>query len=217
MVRHGYTNDTSTDGETVFKRYRGPDAGARRDRERRVLADLHGIVPVPPVVAADDGTLALGFVPGVHGQELIDTGFADEVLGACGTVLRQIHTIELPPGAPRGAVLVHGDFGPNNVLIDPATFEVTAVLDWEFAAVGDAVVDVAWCEWIVRTHHPDQVGSIEAFHAAYGLPVPPWPERREAMVARCVELQAFCERWQPGGDAVLLWAERAAVTAEWTG
>ncbi|WP_461012009.1 phosphotransferase [Streptomyces capparidis] len=48
---------------------------------------------------------------------------------------------------------MHGDFGPNNVLLNPGTFEVTAVVDGEFAHLGDPVEDLAWCEWIVRTHH----------------------------------------------------------------
>lgn len=37
------------------------------------------------------------------------------------------------------------DFGPQNVLLDPGTFAVTAVVDWEFAHVGDPVEDLACC------------------------------------------------------------------------
>lgn len=49
------------------------------------------------------------------------------------------------PGAPSrpGVVLVHGDYGPNNTLLDPAARQVTAVLDWEWAHAGDAVEDLA--------------------------------------------------------------------------
>jgi len=36
---------------------------------------------------------------------------------------------------------VHSDFNPKNLLVDPATLEVTAVLDWEFAHSGSPVTD----------------------------------------------------------------------------
>ena len=60
----------------------------------------------------------------------------------------------LATAAGDGQVLVHGDYGPQNVLLDPATQEITAVLDWEWAHAGHPVEDIAWCEWIVRMHQP---------------------------------------------------------------
>ncbi|WP_067440372.1 phosphotransferase family protein [Nocardioides jensenii] len=38
--------------------------------------------------------------------------------------------------------LVHSDFNPKNLLVDPATGEVTGVLDWEFAHAGLPVTDL---------------------------------------------------------------------------
>lgn len=38
--------------------------------------------------------------------------------------------------------LVHSDLNPKNVLVDPASLEVTAVLDWEFAHAGHPWTDV---------------------------------------------------------------------------
>jgi aminoglycoside phosphotransferase (APT) family kinase protein len=211
-LRHGYTNRTVGDGRTVVKHYEGPDAAARRDRERQVLTELQGAVPVPPVVGSDGESLEMGFVAGVQGQELIEAGHASAVLRACGEVLRRIHAVPAPPGT----VLVHGDFGPNNVLVDPETFTVTVVVDWEFSRCGDPLADLAWCEWIVRMHHPGEVEAVADFHAAYGKPVPEWPVRHAAMLERCAELREFCERWEPGGAGVRSWEERLAVTAAWT-
>ena len=116
-----------------------------------------------------------------------------------------------------GRVLVHGDFGPNNMLFSPAgsALTVTALLDWEFAHFGEPVEDLAWCEWIVRMHHPGQRAALGAFFAAYGSPVPPWDERRSFMVGRCARLGEFCRRWG-SPDGVRLWAQRAAATADWT-
>ncbi|MQM27543.1 aminoglycoside phosphotransferase family protein [Glycomyces albidus] len=213
-MRHGYTNQTDGDGETVVKRYLGPDAEVRRERERRWLTELQGVVPVPPVLSTEGDGLTLGFVQGVQGQELIEAGFADQVLQACGTVLRRLHSVAPPPGSPPG-VPVHGDFGPNNLLIDPESSAVTAIVDWEFAGIGEPVKDLAWCEWIVRMHHPDHVDAVPRFHAAYGLPVPAWPLRRAAMLERCAELREFCRRWESEGG-VRQWESRAAITAAWS-
>ena len=38
--------------------------------------------------------------------------------------------------------LVHSDFNPKNLLVDPATGEVTGVLDWEFAHAGSPYTDL---------------------------------------------------------------------------
>ncbi|HEV2796788.1 MAG TPA: phosphotransferase [Nocardioides sp.] len=42
----------------------------------------------------------------------------------------------------RRACLVHSDLNPKNVLVDPDTLEITAVLDWEFAHAGHPWTDV---------------------------------------------------------------------------
>ncbi len=54
--------------------------------------------------------------------------------------LRQL--VEMAPGPPGRAVLVHGDLGPGNVLHDGA--RVTGLCDWELAHVGDPMEDLAW-------------------------------------------------------------------------
>ncbi|MDW6059710.1 phosphotransferase [Streptomyces sp. FXJ1.4098] len=92
-LKHGYTNRTLGDGAVVKKTYEGPDAELRLDRERTLLARLRGRPPVPPVHAADAGTLTLGFMTGAPGQELLDAGHAVEVLEACGKLLRRIHGV----------------------------------------------------------------------------------------------------------------------------
>jgi aminoglycoside phosphotransferase (APT) family kinase protein len=228
-MRHGYTNDTRGDGRSVVKRYRGPDAAARRARECLALTTLAGRLPVPALVAHDlidaDAAGADGlwteFVPGVQGQELIEARGAAPVLWACGEVLRAIHRLDARvalPGvpAPAGAVLVHGDYGPNNVLLDPDTLAVTAVVDWEWAHPGRPIEDLAWCEWIVRMHHAehaDRPDVLDALFDAYG-DRPAWAERHGAMVDRCRELLRLGERWD--AEAARLWQERLAVTAAWT-
>jgi aminoglycoside phosphotransferase (APT) family kinase protein len=51
----------------------------------------------------------------------------------------------LRENVPSGAipiVLVHGDAGPGNFLFDGD--EITAIIDWEFAHLGDPMEDIAW-------------------------------------------------------------------------
>jgi tRNA A-37 threonylcarbamoyl transferase component Bud32 len=205
-LNHGYTNATVGDDAKVIKTYAGPGAAVRSEREYTALTALAGRVPVPSVLGRTSETLTLAFVSGVHGQDLIAAGFADRVLAACGSVLRRIHA----------AGFGHGDFGPNNTLLDPDSLEVTAVLDWEFSSVGrvDPVVDLAWCEWIVRMHHPGETAAIPALYAGYGTSFP-WRERHAAMVGRCAELIEFTHEWEPDGPGEALWRERLGATAAW--
>jgi Ser/Thr protein kinase RdoA (MazF antagonist) len=176
-------------------------------------------LPVPAVTVRGDGRLRLTFMDGVHGQELIDAGQAGQVLRACGQMLRRIQAIDPSlvhvddPARPL-AVLVHGDYGPNNVLLDRAAQEIVAIVDWEWTHAGDPVEDLAWCEWVVRMHHPAHVVALSSLFDAYGHR-PAWIVRQQAMVEQCRALLAFCERWEPGGPGVRSWHNRLQVTESW--
>lgn len=221
-LRHSYTNRTLGDGARVVKCYRGSGALARSQHEHAVLRAVAGRIPVPLVLGSADGCLTMRFMRGVHGQELLEAGHGDGVLRACGTTLQQIHRLDvskiaaaLPCPAGKRQVLVHGDYGPNNVLLDPSTLEITAVLDWEWAHPGEPAEDLAWCEWIVRMHHPRQVGLLGVFFDAYGGAVPSWPARQAVMLARCRSLLDLCRQQDPGGPAETQWAHRLTATEAW--
>jgi aminoglycoside phosphotransferase (APT) family kinase protein len=47
------------------------------------------------------------------------------------------------PAPPARQVLVHGDYRMGNLIVSGD--RITGVLDWEMAAPGDALADVAWC------------------------------------------------------------------------
>ena len=230
-LAHGYTNTTLGNDHAVVKRYQGPDAELRRQREHAMLARLPAHLPVPrlldaaPGDGADDGgggdggaggAVRMSRLSGAHGQDLIDQGHAAAVLRGCGQVLRQIHAVDVatvfPAAHPAETVVVHGDFGPNNLLFDPATFAVTAAMDWEWAHPGRLIEDLAWCEWIVRMHHRDHVDALGSLFDAYGQQ-PSWQERQDAMVARCQSLLEWCRRWSV--DSASEWHRRLAATAAW--
>ena len=72
------------------------------------------------------------------------------------------------PSAQR--VLCHRDFRTGNYMVDAN--QVTAILDWEFAAWGDPMEDIGWfCARCWRFSRPDReaggVGSREDFYRGY--------------------------------------------------
>jgi Ser/Thr protein kinase RdoA (MazF antagonist) len=220
LLPHGYTNHVTREGSVVTKSYQGPDASHRCAREAAALSALAGRLPVPPVIDRSDTILRLGLMRGVPGQDLIDDGLAGQVLRACGQLLRRIHAIDpaeldLLSRHEDSAVLVHGDYGPQNILLDAAAAEVIAVVDWEWVHGADPVEDVAWCEWIVRMHHPESTAALSSFFDGYGRR-PPWPARQQAMVEQCRALLALSERWEPRGEAARLWQQRIQATESWT-
>jgi Phosphotransferase enzyme family len=237
---HGYTNDTRSDGTFVVKTYVGAGAAGRHDREQTMLERLRDVLPVASVIpdtpeAALDVTpdltpdigptsarhLRISYLAGAHGQELIDAGLAGPVLRSCGAMLRRLQSIPLSLAHPdlghvAGAVLVHGDYGPNNMLFDPGTFAVIGLLDWEWSHAGSPIEDLAWCEWIVRMHHPGHLGALRELFDAYG-DRPAWSERRSAMIRRCQELLGMPRPRGDAGDmAADRWRQRIRVTESWS-
>jgi aminoglycoside phosphotransferase (APT) family kinase protein len=88
----------------------------------------------------------------------------------------------LPPEAP--GALIHNDFKFDNLVLDPATLQVRAVLDWEMATLGDPLSDLgmALAYW-VEPGDPDDVLLL-----AQGLTAQPgaWSRREVA--------EAYAER-----------------------
>ncbi len=220
LMPHGYSHRTTRAGTVVTKSYQGPDSEARCAHEAAVLRSLAGQLPVAPILSAGPAVLQTMLMPGVHGQDLIARGMAEPVLAACGEMLRRIHELEVPSvlagrEGETAAFLVHGDFGPNNVLLDGRAQTVTAVLDWEWAHAGDPVEDLAWCEFIVRLHHAAEVAALGSFYDSYGSR-PPWPRVKETILSRCQWLLELCQARQPAGAGAAVWRDRIATVRRWT-
>jgi aminoglycoside phosphotransferase (APT) family kinase protein len=112
--------------------------------------------------------------------EQIEAGLdaIDEPHPALELCLRWLRRHEPPP--PSRLVLVHGDFRIGNMLVGPDG--LLAVIDWEFAHLGDPYEDLSWVllrEWRFGMGHLrfGGVGEPEPFFAAYaartGLAVDP--------------------------------------------
>ena len=88
---------------------------------------------------------------------------------------------------------------------------------WEPGKVarGDPIEDLAWCEFILRLHHPGEVWALDAFYDLYRAR-PAWPDLHHAIVDRCRSMLELCQRWEPVGIGVASWTERLATVKTWT-
>lgn len=214
----GFLNTVVADAGTVIKRYTGADAADRRRLEHGVLCALADEFEVPSVLPGGDAhTLQLEFASGENGQQLIRLGHAETVLELCGVALRRLQALDVhsKAGILRGSgpVIVHGDFGPQNILISRGTAKVTAVLDWEFSHLGDPIEDLAWAEWIVRRHHRDALHAMPALFSGYGA-TPHWRARKDAMAEAIGRMTSFAVEHNGARD-VALWDERLKELLTW--
>jgi hypothetical protein len=213
---HGYTNHSRRLARHVEKTYIGPHRFENAHREMACLSSLGDHLPVATVMEADTAIpqLSLTVMPGDHGQDLIDGGHARTVLQLIGVALNAIQRLPfslVPELDGEGPVIVHGDFGPQNMLFDLDAGRVTGLLDWEFAHHGDAIEDLAWAEWIVRMHHPDAVDALDSLFLG-ARRRPSWTKRHDEMLRRVRQHLAESERTEEPSP----WRERLAATERWS-
>ena len=173
---------------------------------------------MPEVVRFDPSVpmVILTEVIGRHGQELIEEGRGSSVLRLVGNQLAQLQVLDpsMVPGLKgEGDVIVHGDFGPQNILFDFDLAHVSGVLDWELAHVGSPIEDLAWAEWIVRMRHPEALDNLPDLFMASGLSFS-WSDRQAAMVRQCRSYIAYCEASEMTAAAVK-WKRRLYETEQW--
>lgn len=74
----------------------------------------------------------------------------------------------LAEACPEDHHLVHGDFGSNNVIVDPNQGRVAAIIDWDCAMWGDPLWDIAtaffWRTWLPCMEHSATVWEAELGH-----------------------------------------------------
>jgi aminoglycoside phosphotransferase (APT) family kinase protein len=169
------------DSRTFVVRFHG-DADLARDPDvaQHELALLEAAqaagIPVPAPRHAEPGALVVDFVEGEPG-----TIRADPVQLA--DVLARIHRVEPPPFLGGDGVLLHGDFWPGNTLWRDG--RLVAVVDWEDAAVGDPLADVANARlelaWSVGFDAMEEFTSAYAARADVDLArLPAWDIRADA-------------------------------------
>ncbi|NIK60241.1 phosphotransferase family protein [Kribbella shirazensis] len=67
-------------------------------------------------------------------------GFTDEQRAGFGAVIDEAEDL-LADGVDR-VCLVHSDFNPKNLLVDPGTARITGLIDWEFSHAGSPYADL---------------------------------------------------------------------------
>jgi tRNA A-37 threonylcarbamoyl transferase component Bud32 len=217
---HGYTNFTRLTNGYVEKTYDGARRWANATRELACLVALRDHLPIAAVVDQDLSIprLTLSLLPGRHGQDLLDEGHTSQVLRLVGETLDRLQRVaadSIHGLAGTGPVIVHGDFGPQNMLFDLGAGRVTGVVDWESAHLGSRVEDLAWTEWIVRMHHPAAIDALDDLFAATA-PRPSWSDRQTAMIRQIRDLVAYCDSTGMHESAAD-WRDRLRRTEGWTG
>lgn len=216
------------------RRFADPESYAGVERIGRLMTRLArtGLpVPSPTMVDTPEGPwLVTAWVEGETGASWLgDPARARHLADRMGRLASRLRTVDLAilepgDGSVGGrAVLgqteilgfVHGDFAPVNVVLG-ADGEIAALLDFEHAGAGPALLDVAWWGWVVRHHHPDAWSvAWPTFLAAAAIPQ---HGHLEAELHELV-LQALAERAAGARDANERgrWLERLSIARTWSG
>ncbi len=117
------------------------------ERAWDVLVDLHGVdvTAIPELAALNRGE---GYVRRqVAGWTDRMSRARTDDLGDWTPVARWLDEHQPPD---RGQCVIHNDFRFDNLVVSPADLQVTGVLDWEMATVGDPLMDLggALAYWV---------------------------------------------------------------------
>lgn len=170
----GWASDIYLVDEDLVVRFpRNTELARWLERDEAILGLVHSRLAesfaVPEVVFrgkggrhVPHGFLVCSLVPGI-GADDPRAPESDHLAADLGWALTRIHSVPVEaaaaigldhphhddhPGPPR---FLHGDFSPDNVMVDPRTGRLTGVIDWGNAAIGDPAVDfvglVLWRGW----------------------------------------------------------------------
>ncbi len=213
------------------RRFAGSESRARVERIGRLMTRLAGAglpVPSPTTIETAGGPwLLTAWVDGEAGASWLgDHDRARHLADRMGRLARRLRAVDLagldlceasaadprPPDDLERTAFVHGDFAPVNVVIGPDG-EIAALLDFEYAGAGPALLDVAWWGWVVRHHHPEAwTAAWPTFLAAAALE----PGRVEARLHELV-LRTLADRAAASGDSTERgpWQERLSAARAW--
>ncbi len=162
-LRGGVSADVARVGDVVR---RTPTAAAPTIHQFLNYLSQRGFHRIPvPRGFDDDGNELFGFIDGRAGHPPITADLAsDEALVSAARAVREVHDLSTgfvgtgwnTDGAdPSGAaeVICHNDLAPFNLIYRGR--EVAAIIDWDGAAPGRRVWDLAYAAWrLVPLHRP---------------------------------------------------------------
>jgi len=131
-----------------------------------VLAELHAVDPA--TIGLSDFGRPDGYLTRQvsRWQKQLDASRSRDVEGIDELHDRLASSV---PTSPRHS-LIHGDYRLDNVLVDPETPDITAVLDWEMATLGDPLADVGLLVVYTRRRTPEDDVITGGVNTAPGFP-----------------------------------------------
>jgi aminoglycoside phosphotransferase (APT) family kinase protein len=154
----------------------------------QLVADL-AAMPMPRAGMFVDADLTLGDFGLADGLPGFVDGYAD-ALGDAGwdagslSALRSLaERAQADLDTVPRACLVHSDVNPKNLLVDPASLQVTGLLDWEFAHAGHPFTDLG--NLLRFDRHPAYVHAV----------LDAWCERRGGSPAAALDLARAADLW----------------------
>ncbi|OPA73773.1 hypothetical protein BVG16_27200 [Paenibacillus selenitireducens] len=112
-------------------------------------------------------------------------------------------------------VLVHGDYGPHNVIYTPNGL---SVVDWEWSGWGSYLQDIAWVIWFVTLHYPGNAKQLSNtfLHAYRSHSDQPVSSDLIQIYAVSRVLQVMCRIIHANHDVKQEWIRRLKWTLEAT-
>ncbi|PKN85213.1 MAG: hypothetical protein CVU46_11810 [Chloroflexi bacterium HGW-Chloroflexi-8] len=199
----------------VTKRYLGPGSLHRWQTEKCILNAVKKSLPVPIILEnEEEAEILMKLIPGKKASDFFSEVNSSKLLGQLGQLLLNVHAypVQELQGLIHGdgEVLVHGDFSLFNVLLDQNSNGLLALVDWEWAHLGDPVEDLAWMEWTIRMNFGRFSRDLPFFFEAYGN-LPDWHYRKEAMIMRCQRNLEFV-RMNGERKSIQQWQNRMQIT-----
>lgn len=169
-----------------------------------------------PQYLGDDqiGREVLTYIPGAVPADL---GFFS--LGQCvqaARLIRQVHDRlrEFPACGP-GQTVCHNDLSPCNFVFQAD--RPVAIIDWDAAAVGDPLDDLAYTLWLwLDLGNPDNDlvscrTRLQAMLTAYGVPRPQWPSFSQRITQQMARVAASATETPDRAQAVRSWVARCSA------
>jgi thiamine kinase-like enzyme len=210
---YGYTNSTHLENRIVVKTYSGTSAQSRFLTELVIYQQLHDMPFMPELVDCDKDALTIStrYVESRHAQDLLEE-YSDIIPFTLGKLARELQSVKIDTivdsKRSKTDVLVHGDFGPQNLLFAPESFSEFYLVDWEWAHFGDRFEDIAWAECIIRMHYDSNQQMIASLYRGFGI-VPPWEARHELVIRKCENILDFAKQ-DDNSQAISMWIDRVA-------
>ena len=170
-------------GDLVLPGLSDVDAARLGEHLGRLAADLAGMptLRAGPFVDGDLTIGDFGLADGLPGfVDVLAGRWEPELFARLGEVAERAQALL---DTVARTCLVHSDLNPKNLLVDPDTLRVTAVLDWEFAHSGHPYTDLGNLLRFDRA--PAYAGGV----------LEAWCDRRDDRRADALELARAADLW----------------------